>query len=268
LRGTRAHDRLLVTQRTDAARAWTRAESSAGTLALVDHELDAHDPLVGELRALGIQVDVLPECLSALLRMGARRPDVVVLSTSITGLELPAVVEAVRAELSIPVLLAFHAREIGSIGPTVAAGALPAVERPYRLGGLLAAIQPYWPRHRRQCEPLTVGHLELDVSGYEARFGRVRLDLTPMEFNVLVGLARGADRVVLRDDLARRLWPASADAVGALVATVTKLRRKLVDVGAPDAIRTVRGLGYRLESAGLTTAEAAAPTARGTDGHG
>ena len=37
----------------------------------------------------------------------------------------------------------------------------------------------------------------------------------------------------------------------ALVATITRVRRKLAAAGAPDAIHTVRGLGYRLETAEL-----------------
>jgi DNA-binding response OmpR family regulator len=54
----------------------------------------------------------------------------------------------------------------------------------------------------------------------------------------------------MRDKLAL-LWPTSPDPDAALVATVAKIRRKLAGAGVETAIQTVRGLGYRLETAGL-----------------
>lgn len=250
--GVITRDRGLVRQRTEAARSWRRLDVAVGSLALLDPDVDCRSALVGELRAVGVEVLVLHDYMSALVRLGARTPDVVVVSAALCSPDLARLVEVVRAELSAPVLLAFRDEEIERIGPAVAAGALPAIERPYRLDDVLRAIEPYWPRRPAHGERLAVADLELDIDGYEARLAGADVGLTPVELHVLVALARGVDHVVLRDDLARRLWPTSLDPVGVLVATVTKLRRKLAAAGAPEAIRTVRGLGYRLESAGLS----------------
>ena len=252
--GTTTRDRFAVAQVADAARSWDRRGGERGTLALLDPELCPRSPLVADLRAVGVQVEVHGEPLSALVRLGARAPDVVVLSAATPSPDLAQLVAVLRAELSVPVLLAFRPDEIPGIGTAVTAGALPVVPRPYRLTDLLDAIGPHWPRRRPDRDRLRVGDLELDVDGYDAHLGRVAVDLTTVEFGLLAALAREADHVVLREPLAGRLWPRSPDPDGALVATVARVRRKLAGAGAPDAIRTVRGVGYRLDAAGLRVA--------------
>lgn len=249
--GTTARDRFAAEQLADASRRWERRRAGVGSLVLVDPELAPDSPLLPQLRAVGVHAEVHDEYLTALVRLGARAPDVVVLSAATPAPDLARVVSVVRTELAVPVLLAFGSEETARIGPAVAAGALPAVRRPYRFVDVLRAIQPHWPRHPQCGERLTVGDLEIDVDGYDAHLGRVAVDLTTVEFDVLTVLARRADHVVLREALACRFWPRSQDPDGALVATVARVRRKLARVGAGEAIHTVRGVGYRLESAGL-----------------
>lgn len=259
---TTVRDRLVSQQRSDVARAWTRRDAATGSLALLDGDLAPGDPLVDQLRGVGVLAEIHTDHLGALVRLGARPPEAVVVSAAIPAPDLARVVQVLRAELSVPVLLAFGPDEIGSIGPVVAAGALPVVSRPYRLPDLLAALQPHWPRRSDRGERVCVGDLTLDVDGYDARLGARRVDFTPGEFELLTLLARRADHVVLRDQLARRLWPSSPDPDAALVATVTRVRRKLAGSGALHAIHTVRGVGYRLDAAGLCAGVPAAPPPR------
>jgi len=248
--GAPARDRGVVQQR-EAVRTWGRLEAASGCLAMLDPDVRPDAPVLGELRALGIDVDVHADPLQGLVRIGARAPDAVVISAALPAADAGRLVEAIRSELSVPVLLAFRSDEIASIGPVVAAGALPVVERPYALAELLAALRAHWPRRSGPRPSVVVGALELDVDGYDAHLGTVGIDLTTVEFDLLAALAASPDHVVLRERLAHRFWPTSPDPDGALVAAVTRVRRKLAAAGAPGAIHTVRGLGYRLETAEL-----------------
>jgi DNA-binding response OmpR family regulator len=243
-----------VVQQRDAVRTWSRLDPASGSLALLDPDVDPCSPVLAELRALGIDVEVHADPLQGLVRIGARAPDTVVISAALPISDAGRFVEAIRSELSVPVLLAFRSDEIETIGPVVAAGALPVVERPYALVALLAALQAHWPRRVGRRAPLVVGSLQLDLDGYDAHLGTVGIDLTTVEFDLLAELAATPDHVVLRERLAHRFWPTSPDPDGALVATITRVRRKLAAAGAAGAIHTVRGLGYRLETSELRVA--------------
>jgi DNA-binding response OmpR family regulator len=71
------------------------------------------------------------------------------------------------------------------------------------------------------------------------------IELSPREFNILLELVRASGAVVSKDEIARRLQPLG-DPVDftAIEVHIHNLRRK---VGV-EAIRTVRGVGYRLEA--------------------
>ncbi|WP_059104527.1 response regulator transcription factor [Shouchella shacheensis] len=81
----------------------------------------------------------------------------------------------------------------------------------------------------------------------EIVFSERRLELTKKEFLLFQRLADRHDRIVSRDDLLEALWD-EVDFVddNTLSVNVTRLRKRLADVGIVDAIQTIRGQGYRL----------------------
>lgn len=100
---------------------------------------------------------------------------------------------------------------------------------------------------------LTVGDLRLDVANREARLGEVRLDLTGVEFDLLLALARRAGRVITREAL---LATAGRDDGSVSERTVdvhiSHLRQKLGDDPRnPRRIKTLRGVGYVLVRDGV-----------------
>ncbi|MDA8440407.1 MAG: winged helix-turn-helix domain-containing protein [Propionibacterium sp.] len=235
----------------DAARAWKRRGAAHGSLALLDPDLTPDSAVVAGLGAVGIDVGLYSDDLAALARLGARTPDVAVVSCQMPTADLARLVVVLRAVVGGPVLLAFEDRQADEVGPAVAAGALPVVRQPYRLEDLLRVLEPHWPQRSRQPQRVRVGQLELDLLGYDARMGGAGLDLTRLEFEFVAVLVQRADHVVLRETLTERLWPDARDADGAMVGTATRVRRKLAAAGAPDALRTVRGVGYRIDRSAL-----------------
>jgi len=105
-----------------------------------------------------------------------------------------------------------------------------------RLAGRQGAREP-------AADPLTVG-VRARVASYAER----RLELAPREHALLFLLARGAGRAVSRETICQHLWwdedeprPERVDLY------VSRLRRKLAVLGAPNALHTLRGFGYRLQ---------------------
>ena len=96
------------------------------------------------------------------------------------------------------------------------------------------------PRLRR-------GELELDLGQGEARCGDRALLLTRNEARILQRLMTGEGDIVSRSALMDALWQSDAFVDdNTLTVNVTRLRRKLEELGLKDALRTRRGQGYQL----------------------
>lgn len=97
-------------------------------------------------------------------------------------------------------------------------------------------------------EESTLGALGYDARRLQASYAGSSVELSRTEGQLLEALLRAGGRVVRRDTLLAALWD-DAEFVddNTLTVNVNRLRRKLADLGLEDAVRTVRGEGYRLE---------------------
>jgi two-component system response regulator QseB len=98
---------------------------------------------------------------------------------------------------------------------------------------------------------IRVGKLTFDVAARTARSGEQSIELTRREADLLELLMRRAGTVVRRATIEEALYhfdePVTPNAVEAIV---SRLRHKLDDVEHPDALITVRGMGYLLKDPG------------------
>lgn len=108
-------------------------------------------------------------------------------------------------------------------------------------------------------EIIKVGSLAIDVDTFEAWKNGNPLELTPIEFRLLVELARRPGRVLTRPALLARVWGHDFLGSGSLITmAISRLRNKIEDdPSSPTLVETVRGAGYRLridpgEVGGLT----------------
>lgn len=90
------------------------------------------------------------------------------------------------------------------------------------------------------------GECELDLRAHRLLVRDQDLELTATEFRILEQLARNPDRTMERGQLFRKIWGHEMEfSSNSLEVLVSRIRRKLKGVGAPDPIDTVRGVGYR-----------------------
>lgn len=224
--------------------------TATGTVVLVDPGLDRGCELVARLRERGVALHVYPDVLRALARVGAGDVDMLVLSAALGQELLLLVVDAARDEVDVPIVVAHAAGETDTIGPAVVAGARPMLTRPYQPDAVVDVL-----RDVRLAPPaapvVVVGRLSLDMGGHDVHFAGQAIDLATREFEFLAELAAQPDYVVPRLLLYQRIWPRSVDPDSVLIAVVARLRRKLEPYGIAEAVHTVRGVGYRLETAVL-----------------
>lgn len=99
-------------------------------------------------------------------------------------------------------------------------------------------------------DALTANGLTLYSQRSELEWSGRRVPLTQNERRLAAALIRASERVVSREELLEALWD-DAEFVddNTLTVNVTRLRKKLDELGLPEAVDTVRGQGYRLRAA-------------------
>jgi two-component system alkaline phosphatase synthesis response regulator PhoP len=107
------------------------------------------------------------------------------------------------------------------------------------------------PEHNdsEESEQVMIGDLKVLPDHYEAYYGKERLDLTPKEFELLVYLAKHKGRVLTRDQLLSAVWNYDFAGDTRIVDVhISHLREKIErNTKKPLYIKTIRGLGYKLE---------------------
>ena len=97
-------------------------------------------------------------------------------------------------------------------------------------------------------EHVRAGDLDIDVAGHQVKRGESVISLTPLEFELLVTLARSPWKVFTREELLSQVWGYQHPADTRLVNVhVQRLRAKIEkDPERPSIVVTVRGVGYRV----------------------
>ncbi|MDF3313415.1 winged helix-turn-helix domain-containing protein, partial [Rhodococcus sp. T2V] len=112
-----------------------------------------------------------------------------------------------------------------------------------------ALLRRIGPLPRSFTPPVTVGAISLSIVCTTVQMRDVRIPLTRTELDLLVVLARNADRVVSRGQLLQTVWGLPLTAKNNVLNTcVYSLRRKLESHGAPHRILTVRGVGFSVRT--------------------
>lgn len=124
-------------------------------------------------------------------------------------------------------------------------GADDFVVKPIRFEELLARLHALWRRGRGEGgKPLVSGELSLDPLARTATLSGVVLDLSRKEFSLLHLFLRRDGHIISQDDILEQLYALEVERDrNAVEAHVSRLRRKI----GRHRIRTLRGLGYRLE---------------------
>jgi two-component system, OmpR family, response regulator RegX3 len=222
---------------------------------VVEDEESYSDPLSYLLRRQGYEVAIAETGPAALTEFDKNGADLVLLDLMLPGLSGVDVCRALRQRSGVPVImLTAKDSEIDKV-VGLEIGADDYVTKPYSSRELLARIKAVLRRlpdpEDSQPRTLEAGPVRMDVDRHTVT---VRGAVSPMplkEFELLEMLLRNAGRVLTRMQLIDRVW--GSDYVGdtkTLDVHVKRLRAKIeADPANPQHIVTVRGLGYKFETA-------------------
>lgn len=179
--------------------------------------------------------------------------DLVILDIMLPGMDGIAVCRRMReVGVRTPVLM-LTAR--GAVEDRVAglnAGADDYLVKPFAMEELLARVNALLRRRDLGLETnpsLQVGDLILDLVRHEVRRGKRVIELTAKEFSLLEYLMRHPGQVLTRTQITDHVWRYDMDALSNVVDTYIHYLRDKVDRGfEARLIRTVRGVGYKIEA--------------------
>jgi two-component system OmpR family response regulator len=220
---------------------------------LVEDEERLSRALVRGLSEEGHTVDLCAYGNDALSQGAALGYDVVILDWMLPDLDGVSVLRAWRAAgLRTPVLMLTARGTVPERVQGLRAGADDYLTKPFDFEELLARIEALHRRADGSNAALTAGDVTLDPRRRALRRGEREVSLTAREFALATELFAHAGDVLTRSELLDRVWGARFDGEPNVVDVyVGYLRRKLADLDAQGlTVRAVRGVGYRLESAG------------------
>lgn len=217
---------------------------------LIDDDERLFELLGRYLGANGCDVHHAPDGPRGLARLSEDVFDVVLLDMMMPGMDGLQVLRRIRAERSLPVLMLTAKGDETDRVVGLEMGADDYLPKPFGPRELLARIRAVVRRSMPDAiaSRLEVGALDVDTQARTARLEGEPLDLTGLEFDLLVALMRRAGRVVPRESLLTEAGRSDV-VVGERTVDVhiSHLRQKLKDdPRSPQLIKTVRGVGYVL----------------------
>jgi two-component system response regulator MtrA len=176
------------------------------------------------------------------------RPDVVLLDLMLPGMNGIDVCRAIRAESGVPIVMLTAKSDTVDIVLGLESGADDYVVKPFKPKELVARIRARVRRTEAEpAEQLSIGDVTIDVPGHQVVRDGEQIALTPLEFDLLVALARKPRQVFTREVLLEQVWGYRHAADTRLVNVhVQRLRSKVErDPEHPEVVLTVRGVGYK-----------------------
>jgi two-component system response regulator MtrA len=215
---------------------------------VVDDDKALAEMLGMVLQAEGFHTDHSADGVDAVEKFHELRPDLVLLDVMLPGLDGIEVCERIREESGVPIIMLTARTDTRDVVRGLEVGADDYVVKPFNPAELIARIRARLREPQQESlETLHIGDLTIDVAAHEVRRGNTSISLTPLEFDLLVILARKPQQVFTREVLLEKVWGYQYKADTRLVNVhVQRLRAKIEqDPDHPTIVMTVRGVGYR-----------------------
>jgi two-component system response regulator MtrA len=205
------------------------------------------------LRSEGFETSFCADGSEAVAAFRAFSPDLVLLDLMLPGMDGIEVCSRIREESGVPIIMLTAKSDTADVVKGLESGADDYVVKPFNPKELVARIRTRLrPSPEAPTGTLSVGDILLDVAGHEVLRGTDKINLTPLEFELLLALALKPQQVFTREMLLEQVWGYHYKADTRLVNVhVQRLRAKVeLDPDNPRIVMTVRGVGYRAGSPG------------------
>ncbi len=231
-----------------------REREQSRQILIVDDEDVTTEAISQLLETAGFTTVAVDAGLAALKELQASPPDLVIMNTTLPDMDGVELLRQMRERSSLPMIAVSDnpddrtesVRALDAGADDIVARHGPPEELMARVSALLRRVE--WSP---ASEPrLEVRQLSLDVSRRIAFLKERKLQLTPIEYSILITLMRSAGHVVPHIDLLKSVWRTGKPTdFSVLRVNISRLRQKLEDNPRhPSYIVTVPGRGYMMPS--------------------
>ena len=222
--------------------------TTKGRVLVVDDDASLAEMLTIVLRQEGFDSRMCLRGDEAVEAFRDYKPDVVLLDLMLPGRDGIDVCKEIRAESGVPIVMLTAKGDTIDVVVGLESGADDYIVKPFKPKELVARVRARVRRNDVAAdEGLTIGDVTIDVAGHAVTRGGEPINLTPLEFDLLVCLARKPWQVFTREVLLEQVWGYRHSADTRLVNVhVQRLRSKVEhDPENPEVVVTVRGVGYK-----------------------
>ncbi|MBO9367857.1 MAG: response regulator transcription factor [Chloroflexi bacterium] len=222
----------------------------AAKILIIDDEPSILNLVSAYLRPEGFEVYTASDGPSGLKAARACKPDLIVLDLMLPGMDGLEVLNRLRRESNVYVILLTARTEETDKIVGLSIGADDYVTKPFSPRELVARIKAALRRMQLISQEehegiLNFRHVQIDLDARRVFVEGKEVELTATEFELLKALAQNAGRVMTRERLLEKIWETDYYGDARVIDVhVGHIRQKL---GRPEWIATVRGVGYRFE---------------------
>src|SRR3984893_1212680 len=219
-----------------------------GRVLVVDDDAALAEMLGIVLRGEGFEPIFVSDGDKAVEVFRESRPDLVLLDLMLPGSDGIDVCRQIRTESGVPIVMLTAKTDTVDVVLGLESGADDYIMKPFKPKALVARVRGRLRRNDDEpAEMLSIADVDIDVPAHKVTRNGEQISLTPLEFDLLVALARKPRQVFTRDVLLEQVWGYRHPADTRLVNVhVQRLRAKVEkDPENPQVVLTVRGVGYK-----------------------
>lgn len=176
------------------------------------------------------------------------QPDLMLLDIGLPDGDGYQLCRSIRQQYDFPIIFLTARDEEEDVVHAFDLGADDYVIKPFRNRELISRIKNVLRRGSQEREVLRCGNVELDVESGKVKVSGQEVVLTRLEYKILSSMMSYPGKLFTRDEILSDIWDMSGNFVNdnTLSVTIKRLREKLGDAEG-NIIRTVRGMGYRMD---------------------
>jgi DNA-binding response OmpR family regulator len=216
---------------------------------VIEDEIDLSRSIVTYLSENGFICDTAADFSEADLLINLYQYDCVLVDIGLpdgNGLNIIRNLKKNKSNTGIIIITAKNSLDDKINGFTI--GADDYLSKPFHLAELNARIKAVIRRRFTEGNTIVeINDIKIDIDNRQVHVDDSLVDLTRKEFDLLLYLVSNKNQVLTKETIAEHLWGSNIDLVDSfefIYSHVKNLRKKLMDKGSKDFIRTVYGVGY------------------------
>lgn len=217
---------------------------------LVEDDVSISHSLSAFLSAEGFEVDRVDGQTAALERLAVTAYDLILLDVALKDGNGFSVCASVKSRYTVPVIFLTASGDEGSVVAGLDIGADDYIAKPFRPRELLSRIRSVLRRSGGSRTIVHLGTVSVDTDKATVCKSGTEVPLSALEYKLLLVFLSNRGRLLSRGRLLEEIWDIAGDYVNdnTLTVYIKRLREKMEDDPQnPQIIKTVRGLGYRVD---------------------